>query len=104
MHPVINITHLERYHPSPDDLGQRSKKNLTRLDFEALPEYEVEEIIGERMTRKAGKRAIREYRVRFKGYGPSDDQWLNRYDLKNAPEILENWKLGKDAREIAADD
>ncbi|KLO04893.1 hypothetical protein SCHPADRAFT_840030 [Schizopora paradoxa] len=70
----------------------------------ALPEYEVEEIIGERMKRTAGKRATREYRVRFKGYGPSDDQWLDRHDLKNAPEILANWKLGKGARELAADD
>ncbi|KLO04232.1 hypothetical protein SCHPADRAFT_811322, partial [Schizopora paradoxa] len=51
------------------------------------PEYEVESIIGDKLQRRAGKKAIRKYKVRFKGYGPKDDQWLTKEDLKNAPEI-----------------
>ena len=99
MHPVINIAHLERYVPSPPNLGTRSKKKMTRLDFEDLPEYEVESIIAERMFRTSGKRGVRQYRVRFTGYGADSDEWLTKNQLKNAPEVLENWQMSQMSRD-----
>ena len=47
IHPVLNIMHLERYQPSPDEFGNRPAKSLNRADFDELPEYEVEMIIAD---------------------------------------------------------
>ena len=50
MHPVVNIAHLEEYRSSPAEFGKRQQKKLGRDDFQALPEFEVESILGERWT------------------------------------------------------
>jgi hypothetical protein len=85
MHPVFNIAHLKKYHPSPAKFGTRSVLPPTR-DFLASPEYEVEAIIGHRLLgRKQGNR--RQFRIRWAGYGPADDSWVSEYDLRNAPEL-----------------
>ena len=33
--------------------------------------------------------------TRWKGYGPEFDEWLTAYRLRNAPEVLAEWKLRK---------
>ena len=48
IHPILNITHLEKYQPSPAEFGNRPTKLLNRADFDKLPEYEVDKIIAER--------------------------------------------------------
>jgi len=54
LHPVLNIAHLEEYKLSPSSLGDRPTKRLNRQDFDELPEFEAEAIVGERLhkTRK----------------------------------------------------
>ena len=55
IHPVLNIAHLEKYHTSPlppppaefSVRPQKPQKSLKREDFDILPEYEVEKIVGE---------------------------------------------------------
>lgn len=51
MHPVLNIAHLESYHPSPPEFGVRPTKHLNRADFEDLPEFEVDKIVKQRKRR-----------------------------------------------------
>jgi hypothetical protein len=92
IHPVLNIEHLEVYNTSPDDLGTRPTKNLSRDDFEVLPEYEIEAILGEKWGKTRGGKRQKLYRVRFSGYSPNYDEWLPRRNLKNAPEILRDWE------------
>ena len=53
IHPIINIAHLEKYNPSPPELGTRLTKDLNRDDFDKLEEFEVKKIVSER--RKKGR-------------------------------------------------
>lgn len=86
MHPVFNLQHLKKYHPSPQEFGDRVVLPSTRPDFEEFPEYEVEAILGHRLTNKAtGNR--REYLVRWKNYGPADDEWISEDALRNSPTL-----------------
>jgi hypothetical protein len=92
IHPVLNIEHLEFYRPSPTEFQDRPTKELSRDDFQVLPEYEVEAIVDEKWGKsRAGKRQ-KLYRVRFTGYSPNYDEWLPRRNLKNAPEVLREWE------------
>ena len=61
IHPVLNIAHLERYQPSPAKFGNRLTKSLNRVDFNELPEYEVEMIIADQRKRSRKGRYCCEY-------------------------------------------
>ena len=91
INPVINIGHLEKYNTSPARFGKRMTKRLGRQDFSELREYEVEAIVDEEERIERGRR-IPYYRVRYAGYGPEEDLWHKQSGLKNAPEILRDWK------------
>ena len=92
MHPILNIAHLEKYVKSPDALGDRPTHRLGREDFDIHEEWEVECIVNERL-RKTGKgRKVREFKTRFKGFGPNYDKWLTKAMLRNAPEVLLQWE------------
>jgi hypothetical protein len=92
IHPIINIAHLERYQPSPAKFGNWPTKNLNCEDFEALPECEVNKIFTEWRKRSKNCWKIIQYLTQFKGYTPDSDKWLTSSQLKNVPEILEQWK------------
>ena len=85
MHPVFNIDHLKKYNPSPNEFGERTELPPTR-DLKASKEYEVEAILGHRLTGKK-KANRRMYLIRWKGYGPADDSWVSEYDLRNSARI-----------------
>ena len=95
LHPVLNIAHLEEYRLSPPSLGDRPTKRLNRQDFDELPEFEAEAIIGERLRKTRKGRRVREFKVRFTGYGPEFDEWLPPRNLRNAPELLAQWQATK---------
>lgn len=94
IHPIINIAHLEKYQQSPAEFGDRPTKRLNRADFEELPEVEIERILGERL-RKKGARRIREFKVRWKGFSPEDDEWMTKRGLQNAPKVMERWEANR---------
>ncbi|RDB19235.1 hypothetical protein Hypma_013490 [Hypsizygus marmoreus] len=83
MHPVINLEHLKLYRPSNPELGERTIMPST-WDFLASEEYEVEAILGHRLTgKKSGNRRL--YLVRWRGYDATEDSWVTEYDIRNAP-------------------
>jgi hypothetical protein len=94
IHPVINIAHLEPYNASPPELGDRPSLSLHRDDFEKLPEVEIEQIIAERWRKVRGRR-VQQFKVRWKGFGPEDDEWLTKRGLRNAPEVITAWIAGR---------
>lgn len=55
----------------------------------AKEEYEVEGIVGHRFDKS--KRSL-VYLVRWAGYGPSHDSWQTSRDLRNAPDILHEYR------------
>jgi hypothetical protein len=66
--------------------GERTTLPPTRDFLNASEEYEVEAILGHRLTkRKDGNRRM--YLIRWKGFEPSEDSWVSDYSLRNAPEI-----------------
>jgi hypothetical protein len=95
----LSIAHIEPYSVSPKQFGERPVKGFNRLDFEELPEYEVEKIIDSKWSKARNGRRLQLYKVRFTGYPPNYDEWLTKKDLKNAPEILRQWE-GTRSREI----
>ena len=95
IHPILNIAHLEEYKPSPSTLGNRPTKRLNHQDFDVLPEFEVDAIVGERLRKTRVGRRTREFKVRFTGYGPEFDEWLPPRNLRNAPELLAHWQATK---------
>jgi hypothetical protein len=92
IHPIINIAHLEKYQPSPAEFGNCPTKHSNCEDFEALPEYKVEKIITEQRKRSKNGQKIIQYLTQFKGYTADSDEWLTSNQLKNAPDILEQWR------------
>ena len=89
INPVINIAHLERYGTSPPEYGARSKKKPQRLDFEDLPEFDVEAIVGQD-RRKVRGRWKTWYNVKFVGY--PEPEWTPEENLQNAPDVVHEWK------------
>lgn len=91
MHPVLNIEHLEKYQESPSEFGEWPKLTPNRLSFNELPEYEVDQIVAERTRKGRNRRKIPIYRVRYTNYGPEEDTWETKQNLKNAPAVLRDW-------------
>jgi Chromo (CHRromatin Organisation MOdifier) domain len=85
MHNVVNAQHLTKYHRSPG--GERPVMPNPRDHLKSSEEYEVEKIVAEQ--RNKGKVT---YRVRWKGYDATEDTWQTARDLRNAPELLREWK------------
>ncbi len=92
IHPVLNIAHLEPYHASPAEFGERPLRRFNRADFADMPELEVERIVGETWRQgKKGKR-VKYYKTRYVGLGPEEDEWKTKQGLRNAPDILREWE------------
>jgi Chromo (CHRromatin Organisation MOdifier) domain len=85
MHNVVNLQHLSKYHRSPD--SERPYLTNLRDQLPSSEEYEVERIVAERPARKG-----KEYLIRWKGYDAADDTWQTERDLRNAPEVLTEWR------------
>ena len=86
--PVINIQHLKKYiadstHPErttlPDSFVRKPESK----------EYEVEKIVGHK---RVGKKATLRYLIRWVGYGPQFDTWGSATDLKNAADLLREYR------------
>ena len=61
------------------------------MDFEDLPEYQVDRIVAESWRKGRNGKCIPIYQVRYTGYGPEAGTWEPRQNLKNAPAVLQEW-------------
>ena len=85
--PVFNIEHLKVYH-KPTEEGRTTMPD-SMLRKEESPEYEVESILGHKNSRKT---KTLKYLVQWLGYGPQFDKWLTARDLRNASDILREYR------------
>jgi len=61
------------------------------MDFEELPEYQVDRIMAKSWHKGRNGKRIPIYQVHYTGYGPEADTWEPRQNLKNAPVVLKEW-------------
>lgn len=87
--PVFNIQHLKRYEFSPPEFGERPTKSIQRAWKTATEEYAVEAIVGHQFDKKKKKMM---YLLRWQGYSPLFDTWQTELDLRNAPDLLHEYK------------
>jgi hypothetical protein len=77
----------------PEDMDLRDMEELEQ------DEYEVEAIIGHRTRKNKGKKQ-NQYKVRFRGYGPDEDKWIDARELrKTANELVEQYEQDLDEEE-----
>ncbi|KAI0667173.1 hypothetical protein C8Q78DRAFT_392214 [Trametes maxima] len=65
---------------------------MNRADFQDMPEIEVEKIVAQKWRQGKNGRRIALYRTRYVGMDDSEDEWLTRQELRNAPDILAEWQ------------
>ena len=67
----------------------------SEFEFELVPEdtteYEIEAVVGNRM--RSRKQKVREYKVRWKGFGPDDDTWQTRETLGEAEDLVMHYEV-----------
>ncbi|KAI4294336.1 hypothetical protein K525DRAFT_212893 [Schizophyllum commune Loenen D] len=62
--------------------------------------YEVQAILGHRFTKKKDGNRL-QYLVRWKNYGPEDDQWITEDALRNSPLLRkEYWKMKESQKSV----
>jgi hypothetical protein len=94
--PVFNIEHLKPYKESPEDLGPRSAMPGTRDHKVATEEYEVDKIIGYRYDKR---KKTKSWLVRWKGYNAQHDTWQTQRDLRNTPEMIQEYSKSLRSRD-----
>lgn len=87
--PVFNVEHLKKYSSSPEEFGEREFMPETRIHKTASEEYEVDFLVGHKYDRRSRKY---KFLVRWKGYNPHFDSWVTERDLRNAPQILREYR------------
>lgn len=87
--PVVNVEHLKKYAPSPEEFGIRTELLDTCTSKPESEEYEVDSIVGHRINKKSRKF---EFLIRWRGYNPHHDSWASERDMHNAPEILRKYR------------
>lgn len=89
IHPVISIIYLK---PVSEDLYQRGKSTPPApIEVDGEQRYLIDRIIRKEVRRQPGDRTRKVYyKVRWQGYGPKDDNWIEEQDLRSqVPELVE---------------
>ncbi|KAF7195946.1 M-phase phosphoprotein 8 [Pseudocercospora fuligena] len=91
--PFTNPT-LTPVRPSDKEAGNEQAKVTTpEVSTDGSEMVEVEKIVDER-----DEDVKVEYRIRWKGFGESDDTWETLEDFENMDEVLEEWEQVKHKR------
>jgi hypothetical protein len=89
IHPVVNIEWLKKY--NENKIEGRNKPPIPLIEtVEGTIEYEVERILDMRQVRK-GRRQIRQFLVKWKGYPEYESTWEPEDNLNNAKEAIEDY-------------
>jgi hypothetical protein len=94
IHPVFNIDRLKLFRTSSGEFADRSLVPLLPHEIDSEFEYEVEDIIGHQWVGREPNRRI-EYLVLWAGYPLSDASYQTEGDLKNATEIVREYRRRK---------
>jgi hypothetical protein len=95
-HNVVSCIHLEPAPAPGSDPFGREFPEPGPIDTDAGDEWEIERILAGRKTRKGGGV---EYLVRWLGWGPQFDQWINIDELGSAQQLLEEFQASHSVQE-----
>jgi hypothetical protein len=99
IHPVISVAHLKRAPDSdPFERELQPIPDVIQDDTGEHEEWEVEEVLDSRALGKKTKR--KQYWVKWKGFGPEHNTWVNEDDM-NAKDLIDSFE-SKDAFEAVA--
>ena len=84
IHPTFHISNLKRFFRSEE--FTREEQPPPPVIVEGVEEYEVESIL-----RHKGRASKRRYLVLWKGYPLTEASWEPESNLRNAPEVLEDY-------------
>jgi len=84
IHPVVNVSRVQRY---TSQVEGRKKEMPQPVVIKGKEEWEVEKIMNKRQVQGKDK-----YLVRWKGCTAEEDTWESRENLKNASDLVEEFK------------
>jgi hypothetical protein len=88
LHPVFHVDKLSPW--KGNDVNGILPPPPEPVELEGELEYEVQEIVDSRWTRRGRGRRL-EYLVNWKGYGSKDDTWEPEENLEHAPEKVKEF-------------
>jgi len=86
IHPVVNISWIVRYRKQVK--GQKKEEGKL-VEVEGVEEWEIEKILNKKKIR-----GVEKYLIRWKGFTVEGDTWERKENLKNAEELIEEFKWG----------
>ena len=84
IHPVVNVSQIVRY---KEQVKGQKKEEEKLVEVEGVEEWEVEKILNKKKMRELEKCLIR-----WKEFTAERDTWERRENLKNAEELIEEFK------------
>jgi hypothetical protein len=85
VHPVFHVSLLHAYHSD----GNVQPPPPLFFD-DGVPHYEVEAVLKHRLVRR-GKRHVKQYLIKWAGYGPEHNTWEPESHLNQAC-LDESWQ------------
>ena len=87
IHPVVNVSWIVRY---KEQVKGQKKEEGKPVEIEGIEEWEVEKVLNKKKIR-----GVEKYLIWWKGFTAEGDTWEKRENLKNAEELIEEFKQGK---------
>ena len=87
IHPVVNFSQIVRYKEQMK--GQRKEEGKL-VEVEGVEEWEVEKKLNKKKMREVVK-----YLIWWKGFTAEEDTWERKENLKNAEELIKEFKRGE---------
>ena len=84
IHPVVNVSRIVQYR---EQIKGQKKEEGKPVEVEGVEEWEVEKILNKKKIR-----GVEKYLVRWKGFTAKGDTWERKENLKNAEELIEEFK------------
>ena len=84
IHPVVNVSQIVRY---KEQIKRQKKEEGKPVKVEGVKEWEVEKILN-----KKKMRGVMKYLIWWKGFTAEGDTWERKENLKNAEELIEEFK------------